>query len=401
MLRPDSLRSMLFAAAIAMGLQACSSKPPTESTTKKVEHKPHLKGRFRSIPWKRGTRSQALHMALAGQTIPLSQYTLASSKDGKSYIGTIVGTSPFASHLSASTINAVVVPLKLTIGSTVFDPSAPNSCDASATAIDRFRQSPLVNDVPNLTMNGVNLGNVQFIDGLRRAEFWTKIKGSASYMNEISYSFATTYEITADVVGTHGITQFDGCQQIAVVSIAWLEDLLQKTVISTLTKSHVVSTQVLVLFLLKNTVETDSEPPDLSGCCDLGYHNALGVPIQSYTVVDWDTTGDFDGSSDVSVASHELGEWMDDPLATNPTPAWGAIGQVKECQTNWEVGDPLSGSLMPPITMNGKDYQMQEMGFFSWFFNKETDPSVGAGAKFSSNGTFVGPAKVCPPGGTN
>jgi hypothetical protein len=56
---------------------------------------------------------------------------------------------------------------------------------------------------------------------------------------------------------------------------------------------------------------------------------------------------------------------------------------------------------MPPITMNGKEYQMQELAFFSWYFNEAGAPSVGAGGKFSSNGTFQGPAKACPPGGTN
>lgn len=59
------------------------------------------------------------------------------------------------------------------------------------------------------------------------------------------------------------------------------------------------------------------------------------------------------------------------------------------------------GTLMPATTMNGKAYQMQELGFFSWYFNKETDPSLGTGSKFSSNGAFLGPAKSCPPGGTN
>jgi hypothetical protein len=105
--------------------------------------------------------------------------------------------------------------------------------------------------------------------------------------------------------------------------------------------------------------------------------------------------------SDASIASHEIGEWMDDPLAYNATPPWGNVGQVSGCQGNWEVGDPLSGVLMPPITMNGKEYQMQELAFFSWYFNKDGAPSVGAGGKFSSNGTFQGPAKACPPGGTN
>jgi hypothetical protein len=127
----------------------------------------------------------------------------------------------------------------------------------------------------------------------------------------------------------------------------------------------------------------------------------VGAPVQTYATIDWDTSGNFSCVSDASIASHEIGEWMDDPLANNDTTPWGNVGQVSGCQSNWEVGDPLSGTLMPPITMNGKEYQMQELAFFSWYFNKDGDPSVGAGGKFSSNGTFQGPAKACPPGGTN
>jgi hypothetical protein len=43
---------------------------------------------------------------------------------------------------------------------------------------------------------------------------------------------------------------------------------------------------------------------------------------------------------------------------------------------------------------------LQELAFFSWYFNAHTTPSLGEGGKFSSNGTFGGPSKTCPPGGT-
>jgi hypothetical protein len=66
-----------------------------------------------------------------------------------------------------------------------------------------------------------------------------------------------------------------------------------------------------------------------------------------------------------------------------------------------ENGDPLSGTLFPTITMaNGFGYHLQELAFLSWYYNAQSTPSIGAGGKFSNNGTFNGPAKVCPPGGT-
>lgn len=393
----------LLAAATLIATQAgCKPKPTENGAAPEISaQKMHLKGYYRRIPWKQGSHKEAMRMALAGTTIPLAQYSFTASKDGQNYSGVLVGTSPFSKPLAASTINAVVVPLKLSVGSATFDPTAGDSCDANVSAVTRFRQSPLVNDVADLTMNGVDLGNVQFINGLRRAEFWTTIQSSSIYQNELTYSFADASELSANVVSSHGTTVGNGCAQIGIVSISWLDGVLQNTVLPALAKSGTVSPNAVVIFLLKNVVQSDSDPPATSSCCILGYHSAVGTPVQTYGVMDWDTSGNFSGASDASIASHEIGEWMDDPLANNATPPWGGIGQVGDCQNNWEVGDPLSGTLMPPITMNGKDYQMQELGFFSWYFNKSTDPSVGAGGKFSSNGTFAGPAKVCPPGGTN
>ena len=47
------------------------------------------------------------------------------------------------------------------------------------------------------------------------------------------------------------------------------------------------------------------------GCCIGGYHSANGA--QTYSNFEYITySGDF--SQDVSALSHEVGEWMDDPL---------------------------------------------------------------------------------------
>ena len=209
--------------------------------------------------------------------------------------GVLVGTSPFARQLTGSTITTIVVPLKVNIGTAVFDPSAPNSCDGNVSAFVQFRQSPLANDVPNLTMNGINVGDVQFINGLRRAEFWSTIQGSRDYQNEMSFSYANPYELTADVVASHGITAGDGCSRVGILSTNWLDQILQQTVLPALASSGAISSNAFVLFLLKNTVQSDAEPPSLSSCCILGYHSAFGSSFQTYSTVDWETTGSFTG----------------------------------------------------------------------------------------------------------
>jgi hypothetical protein len=95
------------------------------------------------------------------------------------------------------------------------------------------------------------------------------------------------------------------------------------------------------------------------------------------------------------VLAHEVGEWANDPLVANQTAPWGHTGQVGGCQANLEVGDPLTGTDVPPVTMpNGFTYHLQELAFFSWFFGA---PSVGINGWFSNNGTFLTDAgHICP-----
>ena len=139
-----------------------------------------------------------------------------------------------------------------------------------------------------------------------------------------------------------------------------------------LTTTGVISPSKFAIFLLRNVVQSTVSPPStLPGlCCILGVHSATGNPVQTYATVAWDTTGNFGAETDGAIASHEIGEWMDDPLDTNLTPAWGNIGQVTGRQYNLEVGDPLTSTIMPTINLNGKAYHMQELAFFSWFFDR-------------------------------
>ena len=90
--------------------------------------------------------------------------------------------------------------------------------------------------------------------------------------------------------------------------------------------------------------------------------------------------------------SHEVGEWQNDPDTINPTPAWGHIGQVSGCQSNLEVGDPLSGTTFNDA-LGGFTYHPQELAFFSWFYHQK--PSLGVNGWYSDQGTFKTFAKAC------
>jgi hypothetical protein len=146
----------------------------------------------------------------------------------------------------------------------------------------------------------------------------------------------------------------------------------------------------LPIFLTHNLAFTE-----FGLCCALGYHNATAAALkaQTYSVSDFESSGFFPPEyGDTIVLSHELAEWADDPFTVNATPAWGNIGQVAGCQGNLEVGDPLTPTAFPPVTMNGFTYHLQELAFITWFFG---GPWTSAGGLYSNNGTFTTPSTLC------
>jgi hypothetical protein len=271
---------------------------------------------YESRPWTGGTSADAQNASKAGATIPLSTWSFIATKSTgkKASTGTFVGTSPFAATLSGSTINAVVVPIVFSIGSSIFDPTAPNNCgvENGVSAENRLMASPLVLPVSNLTFNGVDVGNVQHTDGFMRAEFWSTVGGSAAYSNPISYSVAAPISM---VTGTNGITSGSGCSLLGVVNESCLETQLASH-LQAQTAARVVSTTKLVLFLMNNVVLSTMSPPTLpgtAGCCVVGYHSATGTTPQFYAVADYNTVPGIFKATDTMVASHEIAEFMNDP----------------------------------------------------------------------------------------
>ncbi|HVG47336.1 MAG TPA: hypothetical protein VM899_04265, partial [Rubellimicrobium sp.] len=150
-----------------------------------------------------------------------------------------------------------------------------------------------------------------------------------------------------------------------------------------------VSPKTFPIFLFLNVIIDDD------GFLAAGFHSWINSGgLQTYGVAMYDTTQNFPGSKDVSVLSHEIAEWYDDPLGNNATPPWGHIGQVEGCQANLEVADPLTGSPLFEVGMpNGFTYHLQETAFFSWFYNQV--PSLGINGSYSSGGSLTRPAELC------
>ncbi len=348
----------------------------------------------------------------SGFGLPVWTYSVKSS--GKTYTGQIVGTNPATG--GATSISTYLIPVKLVFKynsstSYVFDPTATDQAclGGTNTAASLTEASPIF--APYTFTTGSDTDTTQYADHFNRANFWGNIVNKSSYDTLLTLSRVEplTVTLTASNGSLANATVFTAGGQcgantgntnlpgyLGIVNINTWDPIAQSLI-----RSLGLNSTELPVFLFYNAVMSEGHSSNLNNCCILGYHNAVGSPAQTYAVAEFEGRDQtlFTGVSDVSSLSHEINEWMQDPGGTNPTPPWGNIGQVSGCQSNYEVGDPLSGTLLPPVAgTNSFSYHLQELAFFSWFYG---GPSVAANGEYSDNGTFHGAAKTCPPGGTN
>ena len=352
--------------------------------------------------------------------IPLWSFSMTASAamGGQTFTGSIIGASPFAATKGTTTIRTQIVPLVITITDTTtapsttvtYDPTIADPCASNNKPVDIITGSPLFTSNA-WTMNGVNVGTTQYIDAYMRAQFWSQVGGTPYHLilnpqvlSPVTMTFSGSGSGSSGPGQNFVATSVGGtCGSIGVVNTTDLDRAVQELITGPL--AGMINAGTLPIFLTRNVVSAEVGTDIHANCCVLGFHNSFpsGPNLQIYSPFSLDTSGTF-GNMDVSTLTHELGEAFDDPTGNNPTPSWGGVGQVTGCQTNLEVGDPLSpGGISPTneftvVGANGLTYHLQELAFLNWFFDAA---SLGAGGKSSNNGTFAGGAKPCPPGGSN
>lgn len=314
----------------------------------------------------------------------------AWSTTAGSYTYQMVGQSPFTSTSGATTIPAPIVPVILTFSDgSVFDPTAVDKvCSATGSATALMTASPLFNK-STFSVGGSATESDTYIDYFQRANFWQYVGTNANYHINLTPSVTAPLKLTVPSASGKTSTPTGGsaCSKTGLVDINWLDAQLTGAGFQTAG----VSALALPLFTLYNVVMYDTTA---SNCCILGYHSVAnsGSAIQTYAVGEFDATGNFGSTTDIAAFSHEIGEWLDDPLGSNSTPAWGNTGQVSGCQSDLEVGDPLSGT-EKTISLNSFTYHVQELAFVSWFYGQK--PSSGLNGWYSSFGKFQSPANAC------
>jgi len=337
------------------------------------------------------TTTETAPRAAAPATIPF----WSGKTSGYTY--QMVGQDPTQALSNATTSLATpVIPVILTFpDGTVFDPTvADTTCSKPGIPLSLMLASPLFGSSA-YALGGTTVGTTQYVDFFQRANLWkyTKPGGvNPNYHVLLNASSGTPLKVT--VPKDSGRTAAGHCGSMGEMDINWFDNYLETTGFKQLA-SNGVSLASVPVFMLYNVVMYDST---VANCCILGYHSAFNNPnysngIQTYAVGDFDTAGGFGNTLDVSPFSHEIAELVDDPMGTNPTPPWGNVGQVTGCQSNLEVGDPLSGTDTTITMSNSYVYHVQELAFLSWFFPQST--SIAVNGWYSSNDTFKSAASSC------
>jgi hypothetical protein len=353
-------------------------------------------------------------VADADPGLPIWHYQVVSPVNGASYSGYMVGTDPFLRGARTTTIPVMLIPFIVqftntsTGFSTTLDPStAPDAgCTAGQTAMSLVENSPIFQNYP-WTLNGVDVGVTQYLDAFQRSNFWEGLQDAGNHYHtlltytvaepltlQLSYSSPTpAAEVRAGVTTTctnpEGSGSTNGAAYQGVVDYNVLENAMTGYI-----ASHKITPNQFPIFILYDVMYSQNGLLYLGGYhfSEAPYPQVLTFPGQTYAMANFRTNGS--GPFDVSILSHEIAEWLDDPGGFNAVPPWGNIGEVMGCRRYLEVGDPLTRTDLPPITgPNGFPYHLQELAYFSWFFRTA---SIGAGEQFSDNGTLAASAgPVC------
>jgi hypothetical protein len=343
--------------------------------------------------------------------------TASAALGGGTYTGTILGRSPLRLGKMTTTIPTQLIPLVITIndGTTtvVYDATAPDPCVPGSphpSTVSVVNGSPVFTNNP-WTMNGVAIGNTQYIDAFQRAQFFSLVQGTPYHLILSQSTLGSQALSFGPRAGTNypaGTFVGQTCGSIGVVNTNTLDFLLRRLITGPL--AGMVNAGTFPIFLTKDVLSVETGITITDGVV-LGYHSGLTVAgnLQIYGIFSIDSTGVIPGYT--STLSHEVAEAVNDPDTRvgrfNAVPAWGNIGQnfPNMCQDNLEVGDPLSEGFGTPsnpfsvVGTNGLTYSVQELAYYSWFFGTTT-LGVGAGGvgNFSNNGSFSHTAVLCPPG---
>jgi hypothetical protein len=253
-----------------------------------------------------------------------------------------------------------------------FDPETIPGYTNGKTVVQNVTLSPVFDSTTTYIT-----GTTQYIDAFQRGNFWAYAQNNNYHLLLGEPSEVEEQEL--DVPMTDGCVLNNSVYGFPVGSVhdTWLGPQLQ-TIIASLPQ---IQPNSLVIFLSYDVVEFIGGPtcsPAVPG--EQGQHYSSGA--QTYVWFGYlDENAYSPAQPDVSILSHEVGEWADDPFRANITPCGNLSGGYLE------VGDPLIGH-NKTYAVNGFTYSLQDLAFLhlfggatgisvnKWSFQNETASGV-------------------------
>ena len=261
-------------------------------------------------------------------------------------------------------VTTYIIPVKIILSTgEVFDPLAGGARNPVSMTI----LSPIFDRTTTYTQGGVNVGTTQYVDAYQRANFWSIVQNQPNYhvlLGGPSANVTVLPQLILNVPSGSGHTGSPFGHLVAEVGINYFD-----AQISAYMMAHPQITPAnFPIFLTADTYLTQG------GCCIGGYHSANGQ--QTYSHATYIThPGDF--AQDVSALSHEVGEWMVDPLTNG--------GNGSPCGI-MENGAPLEGTAnygSTHYTLHGFQYNLQDLVFMR-YFGAPVDTSVNSWWSFQN-----------------
>jgi hypothetical protein len=310
--------------------------------------------------------------AQAISTIPF--WSDQFSFGGSTFPFAIIGTSPFSAP-ATTVVQSEIQPLTIVFSNgTSIDGAGP----AAALAA-----SPVFHSAVFPTETG------QFIDVMQRANF--NVVGTRYHVRLGTPTVLPA--ITIAVPSKFGKAGLFSNHTIGLVDFNFMFNALQNVL-----AARNFNTTTLPVLVVGNVFEYIPPGRSANSCCIGGFHfaqlqGASGIITFAFTA--YNSPGIFAGDvEDMTIASHEVAEWGNDPLINNVVPPWGFPTNPSVCVNNLlEVGDPLEvfASSSYPVTLNGTTYHPQDIAFFSWFAHQV--PSIARNGQYS----YLTPEKLTAP----
>lgn len=298
------------------------------------------------------------------------------------YSATFVGNPPTGAAVS---VPVYIIPIALTYNGTTTDPTKADYTGNSP--VKNIQISPILQSGITYNQGGTNLGNTQYEDAFQRANLWGTVKNNPNY--HVLLSPVTVEPVQSLTVpnGQGSVANEFGVTTI-IANINWLDPILQ----GLLTSLNIPANSLPLFITTQTYLSSDGTT---ATCCIGGYHSYTGTQAYSHATYISKNGGALAFSQDVSALSHEIGEWVDDPLTNNTNVPFSCATHGNGNQI-YEVGDPLE------VVANYGDYAYSLNGL-TWHLQDMVMPTYFGAPKSTSipyNQSFQGHRfSVCQNGG--